>query len=130
MYYFLTTLHTILSTCPLGVKLAISGALAFGWMTGRTASEYAEALKRHSSRGIVLSTLCSRLAMLFVVAMIMDGMWFRSYPNMILAAGLLLWMVLAVIVCERMAHIAALRVVRANGYDGATVPIFPKRRGS
>jgi hypothetical protein len=130
MYYALSTLHTIFNAYSIGIKLVAMGILAVVWLIGRTKVEYAEALKRHSTGGILIPTICSRLAMLLGLAVIIDGMWFHTYRNIILAAGLLLAMLFAMVLCQRLAGSAAHRTILANGYERAAAPILPKQRGS
>ena len=129
MQYLLTTLHSTFNAYPLGMKLAVLGVLAFGWIVGHTRAEYAEALKRRSG-SVVLPTICSHLALLLGVGMIADGMWSHSYRSVIVAAGALLGMLFTMALCRRLARNAAHRVLLAAGYERPAMPIFPKQRGS
>ncbi len=130
MHYILTTLHTILNAYPFGVKLAVMGILAFGWIIGRTSAEYAETLKRPSAYRIILAGLCAPLTVLFGLSLIAESVWFQSYTQARFVAGLLVAIVVVVAICQRLALQTAHQILLADGYDRPAMPILPKRRGS
>jgi hypothetical protein len=130
MHYILTTLHTLLNAYPFGIKLAVMGTLAFGWILGRTSAEYAETLKRPNAGTIILAGLCAPLTVLFGLSIIADSMWFDSYAKARLVAGLLLAIVVAAAICQRLALDTARRILLADGYDHPVLAILPKQRGT
>jgi hypothetical protein len=129
MYYFLTFLHILLNAYPFGMKLAVMGILAFGWIIGRTSAEYAETLKRPNAGGIILAGLCAPLTVLFGLGIIADSMWLDSYSQARLVAALLLAIVVAAGICQRLAVHTASQILLADGYDHGAMPILPKQRG-
>ena len=129
MYYILATLHTFLKAYPFGMKLAVVGILALGWILWRTSAEYAEALKRPSAGAMVLAGLCAHLTVLLCLIIITDSMWLHNYTTARLVAGLLLGTVVAAAICQRLALYTAHRIVLIDGYDGGRMPILPKQRG-
>jgi len=130
MHYILTTLHTILNAYPFGMKLAVLGILAFGWVIGRTSAEYAETLKRPNAYRIILAGLCAPLTVLFGLSLIADSVWFQSYTQARFVAGLLIGVVVVAAICQRLALQTAQQIVLAKGYDNTVMAILPKRRGS
>ena len=130
MHYILTILHTILNSFPFAMKLAVMGTLALGWIVARTGAEYAETLKRPNAGGIIVAGLCAPLTVLFGLSIIADSMWFESYMQARLVAGLLLAIVVAAGICQRLALHTASQILLADGYDRGPMPLLPKRRGS
>jgi len=129
MYYILTFLHTLLNAYPFGMKLAVMGALAFGWIIARTSVEYAQTLKRPNAGGIIVAGLCAPLTVLFGLSIIADSMWFESYTQARLVAGLLLAIVVTGGICQRLAVQIASQMLLADGYDQGAMPVLPKQRG-
>ena len=130
MHYILTFLHTLLNAYPFGMKLAVMGTLALGWIIGRTSAEYAGTLKRPNAGGIIVAGLCAPLTVLFGLSIVADSMWFESYTQARLVAGLLLAIVVAAGICQRLALQNAHQILLADGYDRGAMPILPKQRGS
>jgi hypothetical protein len=130
MYYILTFLHSLLNAYPFGMKLAVMGTLAFSWIIARTSVEYAETLKCPNAGGIIVAGLCAPLTVLFGLSIIADSMWFGSYAQARLVAGLLLAVVVAAGICQRLALHTASQILLADGYDRGAIPILPKQRGS
>src|SRR5262245_41125796 len=110
------TLHSLLNSYPFGIELALAALLILGWSLGHGSQEYARLLHRSANVATLVTGLCGTCAALLICGILVDIVWFHNYAKLPFLGGLLLFLMVVGVICERAYQGAATRQLMVKGH--------------